>query len=172
MIFCLLSDFSDFFFLSCFLLVTVAIFKHTETAAPTDVAPLVVAVSSDRGLCGGIHSSISKNVKRFVAKNNTAPIVILGVKAKNQISRDYRKNVVLHFEQVAKNVPVWVESAMIADEIISAGKGDALTSLFYNKFKSVIAFETQQLPVFSTEIIAASRMFDKFLNIFFLFLTD
>jgi F-type H+-transporting ATPase subunit gamma len=118
---------------------------------------LVVACSSDRGLCGGIHSAISKNVRRFVAKNPESPIIILGMKAKNQISRDYRENIVMTFEQVAKNVPTWYESAVIADNILSNGQGTGLTKIFYNYFKSVIAYETRALPVFTAEQIAASR---------------
>ncbi|KAJ3413740.1 atp3 gamma subunit of the F1 sector of mitochondrial F1F0 ATP synthase [Chytridiales sp. JEL 0842] len=133
-----------------------ALFKHTETAEPENAQPLVIACSSDRGLCGGIHSNISKNVRRFLANSNESPIVIIGMKAKNQISRDYRDNIVMTFEQVAKNVPNWMESSLIADQIIANGSANNLTKIFYNHFKSVIAYEIRSVPVYTAEQIAAS----------------
>ncbi|KAJ3327892.1 atp3 gamma subunit of the F1 sector of mitochondrial F1F0 ATP synthase [Blyttiomyces sp. JEL0837] len=133
-----------------------AVFKHTDTTEAELTKPLVIAVSSDRGLCGGIHSSISKGVKRFVAKNEASKIAILGIKAKAQIQREYRDNIVISFDQVSKNLPTWLEAATIADNIIASGFDVDGTKIFFNKFKSVIAFETTNIPVFSLETIQAS----------------
>ncbi|KAI8834490.1 ATPase, F1 complex, gamma subunit domain-containing protein [Chytridium lagenaria] len=91
----------------------IALFKHAETPDAL-TKPVVVACSSDRGLCGGIHSSISKGVKRYVATVPEAPIAILGLKARNQIQREYRANIAITFDQVAKNIPTWFEASIIA----------------------------------------------------------
>jgi F0F1-type ATP synthase gamma subunit len=64
-------------------------FEHAGTVSLTTAAPLAVAVSSDRGLCGGIHSSVSKATKRYLAKVETPQVVILGQKAKSQITREF-----------------------------------------------------------------------------------
>ncbi|KAJ3117098.1 atp3 gamma subunit of the F1 sector of mitochondrial F1F0 ATP synthase [Phlyctochytrium bullatum] len=133
-----------------------ALFKHAETPDADLSKPLVVAVSSDRGLCGGIHSMISKNVKRYVAEVPQSSIVVLGQKARNQIQRDYRKSIAITFDQVAKNVPTWFESAIIADQIIASGIEADGAKIFYNQFKSVIAYETTSVVVPSVEVIAAS----------------
>ena len=49
---------------------------------------LLVALSSDRGLCGGIHSSICKNIKAKLADDsaNTA-IICVGDKARSILQR-------------------------------------------------------------------------------------
>ncbi len=52
---------------------------------------LIIAVSSDRGLCGGIHSSITKAIKASLneeaaqARNNQ--VVIIGDKVRGQLAR-------------------------------------------------------------------------------------
>ena len=64
------------------------LFKQSEVEAPKEGGrDLFVVVSSDRGLCGGIHSSVSKKTRAAVAKLTKAggeepSVVVLGDKAK------------------------------------------------------------------------------------------
>jgi F-type H+-transporting ATPase subunit gamma len=135
-------------------------YEHAGTKSETP-AELVIAVSSDRGLCGGIHSSISKATKRYLAKNKSN-VVIIGQKAKSQIIREYKESISLTFDGVAKNQPTWAEAAILGDEIISKKVSAGSTKIFYNSFKSVIAFETTGLDVFSGDILKTSRIFLQF----------
>ena len=50
---------------------------------------LVVALSSDRGLCGGIHSSVAKYIRFMVEEeaNADTKLIIVGDKAKAILSR-------------------------------------------------------------------------------------
>ena len=52
---------------------------------------LMIGVSSDRGLCGGIHSSITKAIKAELAQEEAAArnnkVVIIGDKVRTQLSR-------------------------------------------------------------------------------------
>ncbi|KAI9324735.1 ATP synthase F1, gamma subunit [Obelidium mucronatum] len=131
-----------------------SLFKHIEATEKDSAKPLVVAVSSDRGLCGGIHSSISKAVKRYVAlKPEGSEIVAIGQKARAQIQRDYRKNIIMHFDQVTKVAPLWLEASIITDQILSNGVEVDGGQVVYNKFKSVIAYEAAAIPVHSVETI-------------------
>lgn len=134
-----------------------SLYEHAKTKSDAP-ASLVIAVSSDRGLCGGIHSSISKASKKYLAKNN-ASVVIIGQKAKSQIIREYKNSVSYTFDGVAKNIPLWSESAIIGDAILSKKLASGSTKIFYNSFKSVIAFETTGLDVYSGEILKSSRKF-------------
>ncbi len=147
------------YFYIFFLILLLAFFEHAGTTSPETTTPLVVTVSSDRGLCGGIHSSVSKATKRFLAKNKDASVVILGQKAKSQITREYKMGVKLTFDGVAKNAPTWMESALIADEILNSKQKFEAGKIFYNSFKSLIAFETKTLPIYSTESIKNSCKF-------------
>ncbi|KAI8617728.1 ATPase, F1 complex, gamma subunit domain-containing protein [Chytriomyces sp. MP71] len=134
-----------------------SLLKHIEVAEKETTKPLVIAVSSDRGLCGGIHSSISKAVKRYMAANHQeGEIAVLGQKARNQIQREYRKNIVIHFDQVTKVAPSWLEASMIADQILTQGLHLEAGQIIYNQFKSVISYEATPLAIHSAETIAAA----------------
>lgn len=105
---------------------------------------LILACSSDRGLCGAIHSSVSKLCRRLAAQDHgNTQIVVLGDKAKPQISRDSRRNIVMNFNQVGKNIPTFLDALAIWQEIRASEKlnyGQAF--LVYNRFVSAISFDT------------------------------
>merc|ERR1711937_556932 len=64
-----------------------------DEAAPKQVT---VAVSSDRGLCGGIHSGIAKFIKNDERHNNPdldTKIVVNGDKARGILNRMYSKDI-------------------------------------------------------------------------------
>lgn len=110
--------------------------------------PIVIACSSDRGLCGAIHSSISKLAKRYARLHPQAAIVVLGDKAKPQIAREARRQIHLAFNQVGKAIPT-VADAMAVMRVIEKEEERVLDRpmvIFYNRFKSVIAYEPEALP--------------------------
>lgn len=107
------------------------VFKNAE--APSDGTKLFVVVSSDRGLCGGIHSSVTKQTRRLLAEgsNADAPIVVLGDKSKAQLVRLAPNNLALTFNQVGKDVPTFADAATIADLITTSGiKFDSVQNFF------------------------------------------
>lgn len=119
-------------------------------ATPSPVKPeksLVVAVSSDRGLCGAVHSSISKTIKAVVRENPNTRIAVIGDKARNQLQREYRRNIDMSFNQIGRMVPTYAEASLIADQLL-AGNYDVMT-LYFNHFRSVIAHETQPKRIFT-----------------------
>lgn len=114
-------------------------------------------MSSDRGLCGGIHSSVSKATKRFIAKNPTALSAILGQKAKSQVQREYRSNIFISFDGVTKNLPSWFEAALIGDGILASQPDFSSANIIYNSFKSVIAFETTTIKLPGIKLLSSAR---------------
>src|SRR4051812_46376539 len=75
------------------------VFEQAETKAVEgeNKKTLIVVASSDKGLCGGIHSGLSKRVRRLLAEKPDADIVVLGEKCKAQLSRSSSKNIVMSF---------------------------------------------------------------------------
>lgn len=83
-----------------------------------------MAVSSDSGLCGGIHSTISRAVRADEAKE-AGDLVVVGDKPKAQLSRSFPDRFKVTFGGVGKDVPTFAEASAIADEITkSAGDWD------------------------------------------------
>lgn len=138
---------------------------ESEIVTQTPKAPqLLIACSSDRGLCGAIHSSVSKFTKKCIENlqlAQTAEIIILGDKSKPQIARTCRKNIVMSFNQVGKNIPTLTDAIGIVQLIMKqqtdkfvekekeSTEAEAEIKIIYNSFKSIIAYETIPVNIYS-----------------------
>lgn len=120
---------------------------------------MYVTASSDRGLCGGIHSSVSKATRRAMEQNPTSELVVLGDKPKAQLQRVFAKNIRLSFNQIGKDTPTFAEASAIVDAIKRANITYDDARIVYNRFNSVISYEAVSIPVYSEEAIKASPKF-------------
>ncbi|EGF78000.1 hypothetical protein BATDEDRAFT_91114 [Batrachochytrium dendrobatidis JAM81] len=130
--------------------------KHVDVPATKGDDALVITVSSDRGLCGGIHSSVSKATKSFIAQNPKASNAILGLRARTQIAREYRENILISIDGVTKNIPTWYEAALIGDIVLAEKPTFDSASIIYNHFKSLIAYDATIISVPSAKSLAAA----------------
>ncbi|GMG32691.1 unnamed protein product [Ambrosiozyma monospora] len=137
-------------------------FEVSETKAPEEQEKtLLIAVSSDKGLCGSIHSSIAKNARKKLAEIPNADVVTIGDKIKVQMLRTHADNLVLSFNGIGKEAPTFYESSLIADEIAKLGSYDRVEVL-YNKFLSSVAFEPTYVDSFTAASIDASAKLSTF----------
>lgn len=117
---------------------------------------VIVTISSDKGLCGGINSTAVK-VSRAVRKLNAGPdaetkFVIVGEKAKVQLIRDSKQDIELSITELQKNPLNYTQVSVIGDDILKNVQFDALRIIF-NKFSSVVSFLPTMSTVLSPEII-------------------
>lgn len=134
------------------------VFEKAETKAEGDNKVLFVIASSDKGLCGGIHSGLSKTTRRLLAAKPEADLVILGEKAKAQLSRTFPNNIVLSFSNVCKDVPTFADAQAIADQIALLPTDYSSIKIIYNKFLNAQSYEPAEIEAFSEEAITQSRM--------------
>ncbi|RKP10181.1 ATP synthase F1, gamma subunit [Thamnocephalis sphaerospora] len=139
-----------------------SLFEQAETTAPADAKTLMITVSSDRGLCGGIHSSVSKYTKRAAAVAPEMGIVVLGDKAKAQVGRDVGASVQLSFNQLGKAAPTYAEACAVVDVLRESDVTFDHARLVYNRFNSVIAYEATEIPVYSEEVFKNSAKFSQY----------
>ncbi|KXN74576.1 ATP synthase F1 gamma [Conidiobolus coronatus NRRL 28638] len=139
-----------------------AALEHLEPKVEGEVSKAAVTVSGDRGLCGGIHSSVSKATKAYLKENTEARVFVLGDKAKAQLSRGFRQYIDVSFNQIGKSVPTWAESADIAETILSSETKFDQYDIVYNKFVSVIAYEASKVKAYSLDAIKASAGFSAY----------
>lgn len=135
------------------------VFENAETKAleGDDKKYLIVVASSDKGLCGGIHSGLSKKVRRMLVEKPNADIVVLGEKCKAQLARSNGKNIVLSFAGVGKDIPTFADAQAIADQISLLPTDYASIQIVYNKFINAQSYEATPIEAFSEEAIANSR---------------
>lgn len=138
------------------------VFKEAE-AKPTDEGrELVIVASSDKGLCGGIHTSLSKYTRGVIGKSPESEVVVLGEKSKGQLQRSIGKNIKLSFNQVGKAIPTYSEAAQITDTILSSGLEFDRVTIVYNEFVSSMSFGTVGIPVFSEQALVDAAKFSQY----------
>lgn len=140
------------------------VFEKAETKPTESGKTLIIVASSDKGLCGGIHSQLTKNVRRRLAADPSADVVVLGEKVKAQLSRSSGKNIRLSFSNVGKNVPTFAEAQAVADQISQLDTTYDNVEIIYNAFKSAISYEPAAIPAFSEEVFKASGTLLQFLG--------
>lgn len=131
---------------------------ETKPLEGEDKKTLLVVCSSDKGLCGGIHSGLSRYIRRLYAeKPNAYELVILGEKCKAQLQRTQAKDIQLTFSGVGKDIPTFAEAQAIADQVVSLPTDYAEVKVLYNKFVNAQSYEPSTIDAFSEEAIMASR---------------
>jgi ATP synthase F1 gamma subunit len=138
------------------------VFDSAETKPLEDKKTLLVVCSSDKGLCGGIHSGLSRATRRMLEADPKLDIAIIGEKCKAQLGRSNGKNVVLNFAGVGRDVPTFADAQAIADQICLLPEEYASIKIMYNKFINNQSYEPTPIEAFSEEAIANSPNFAAF----------
>jgi len=134
------------------------VFQAAETAAAEadERKSLVIVCSSDKGLCGGIHSGLSRRIRRMAAEEPPFDLVIIGEKSKAQLQRTNAKNIQLSFAGIGKNVPTFADAQAIADRIVLLPTEYTDVKILYNRFINATSYEPTFIEAFSEEAIAQS----------------
>lgn len=123
----------------------------------------VIAVTSDRGLCGGVNSSIVKKVKSMISHNRDVnhAIMLLGDKGRDGLARVHGNNIIVSFKDVFK-VPVsFPQVCLIAEDILNRDYDEIV--LVYNEFISVISQEVIEKPIVGLKaLMASAEAFDEY----------
>ena len=136
-----------------------AVFEQAETKPleGDDKKTLIVVASSDKGLCGGIHSGLTKRVRKMLLEKPNADIVVLGEKCKAQLGRSNPKNIQLSFAGVGKDIPTFADAQAIADQISLLPGDYGSIQIVYNKFINATSYEATPVEAYSEEAIVNSR---------------
>ncbi|XP_071806194.1 ATP synthase subunit gamma, mitochondrial-like [Asterias amurensis] len=114
---------------------------------------LIIGISSDRGLCGGIHSSIAKAIRASINEKPegvNSKIVCVGDKVRTQLVRTHRNYLALAVNEYGRTSPSFFEASKIAAEILSLGDFDS-GEIHFNRFRSVVSYNTSVQPLVSME---------------------
>ena len=140
------------------------VFQQSQVEAPSDAKKLYVVISSDSGLCGGIHSSVSKFTRRNINEAGEAEnqIVVVGDRARNQLTRTNGDDIKLSFNQIGKQVPTFADAATIADIILSSGVEFDQVNLVYNQYTSQISYDAAIVKAYAEKALNNSEGFKSY----------
>ncbi|CAG9466843.1 unnamed protein product [Pedinophyceae sp. YPF-701] len=122
---------------------------------------LTMAVTSDRGLCGGINSTVSKYtraVSKMDGMGEDHRLVVVGEKGRSQLQRDLGKQFAMSITDTAKTKLTFASAAMIAEEVLK--EEPEVVRMIFNRFVSAISYKptvaTALGPVQMQEALAAT----------------
>merc|ERR1712173_161724 len=117
---------------------------------------LYVALTSDRGLCGGVHSSICKTIRNELLEKpslDNVGIICVGDKSRAQLGRLFGKNVLCVGSEIGRLPPQFGDAAKIASAILNSGFEYDQGKMYYNEFKSVVSYKTSEMPIYSLNAV-------------------
>ena len=136
------------------------VFEKAETK-PVDgegKKALTVICSSDKGLCGGVHSGLSRRIRKKLSEKPEDELVIIGEKCKAQLGRSNGKNIVMSFAGIGKDVPTFADAQAIADQISLLPGDYSSVRIMYNKFINATSYEPTIIEAYSEEAITGSGL--------------
>ncbi len=132
----------------------------------SDKVHLLVVCTAERGLCGAFNSSIARlardHANALKAQGKTVKILCVGKKGYDQLKRQFEKDIIELIDLRAFKQVGYVNAEGIAQNILArfaAGEFDVAT-LFFSKFKSVIAQIPTAQRIIPAEIAAGAKATD------------
>jgi len=117
---------------------------------------LIVAITSDRGLCGGVNSSIIKASIAILRAHPETKAFLVGEKAKTSLQREFGPSIAGSVSEVGANKRTsFIEVAQLA-ELLTQQPYNNVTVL-YNYFNSILSFTTTKKVFPSPKIFVASE---------------
>ena len=112
-----------------------------------DAKHLIVAATSERGLCGGFNSSIVRLVRararELAAKGSKVMVLTIGKKGREQLKSEFEEVMIGHVDlSEHRRIPYSVADEIARDLLLRFGRGEFDTArIFFSRFKSVIVQE-------------------------------
>jgi len=125
---------------------------------------LYVALTSDRGLAGAVHSSICKNIRQTLHDKIAAgesldnvKVLCVGDKSRAFMARFFPKQLIMVGSEIGRLPPTFNDAAKIANAIMTCGHDFDNGKLLYNYYKSVVSYDTTEIPIFSQEAVTGAE---------------
>ncbi|XP_042866839.1 ATP synthase subunit gamma, mitochondrial-like [Penaeus japonicus] len=137
-----------------------AAFYDKAEVKPLEDKPqqVIVACSSDRGLCGAIHSSICKHIKAELAGDaSKAAIICVGDKSRAQLQRTLASSIIAQVGEVGRKPATFEDAGRIMSFILNSGYDFGSGKIVYNKFKTVVSYDTLEMPFYPSDAIGAGE---------------
>jgi F-type H+-transporting ATPase subunit gamma len=138
-----------------------AFYEKAEVTPPEDAKnKLIIAMTSDRGLCGAIHSSVARLIRNQLQNSSdNVKIVCVGDKSRSLLQRLFSPLILFHAKDIGRMPPQFEDASKVSSMILESGYQFDAGMIVYNKFKSVVSYTTTELPIFSlSSVMAAPKL--------------
>jgi F-type H+-transporting ATPase subunit gamma len=131
-------------------------YSQAEVASDKEAPKeLYVAMTSDRGLAGAVHSSVSKAIRAEISEKDLSnvKVICVGDKSRTFFQRFFKDNLIMVGSEIGRLPPQFGDASKIANAILTCGFEFDTGKMFYNKYNSVVSYTTTPLPIFSQETV-------------------
>ena len=149
--------------------------RNLLTGDEKDQIHLLILFTSERGLCGGFNSIVTRTlrdkIEKLIDQNKTVKIVCVGKKGYDILKRQYSEMITEVIDMREVKSITYQDAKNISDKVVKMffdGEFDKC-SIFYNEFKSVISQIPTEQQVIPIEIISQEAAEEKKEDSFFEF---
>jgi ATP synthase F1 gamma subunit len=126
---------------------------------------LSLALSSDKGLCGGINSRVVKEIKLQIgsaedAGTPTPEVMICGGKVRDGLARTHGAHIVTTMDECYNKPVTFSLASFVTEQMLS--KSGVEYNIIGNKFKSVIAQDVETTKIKGPECLGGSGVLDEY----------
>ncbi|XP_017142547.1 ATP synthase subunit gamma, mitochondrial [Drosophila miranda] len=135
-------------------------FEKTEIVPDEKAEPkkLFIAVTSDRGLCGAVHTGVARLIRGEMATEHAnTKIFCVGDKSRAILARLYGKNILMVANEIGRLPPTFLDASKIAHEVLNTGYEYTEGKIVYNKFRSVVSYQCSTLPIYGGPTVEKSE---------------
>lgn len=125
---------------------------------------LFVAITSDRGLAGAVHSNVNKAIRakleaKVAAGENLDNVKILcvGDKSRAFFQRFFPKQILMVGSEIGRLPPTFNDASKVANAMLTSGYEFDNGKLLFNYYKNVASNETLEIPIYSQDLITSSE---------------
>jgi F-type H+-transporting ATPase subunit gamma len=125
----------------------------TENADAPAGSKVIILASSDRGLCGALHTNLARAAHQArLAHGGDAKYVVLGDKARITLkSLGEEQHCLITAKEICRNPPTFADTSAVAEELLNSDYNWASGTIFYNFHKSAMTQEIKEMPVSSEQ---------------------
>ena len=126
---------------------------------------LLLALSSDKGLCGGINARVVKEVKiacdAAESAGTTPPeVLICGGKVRDGLQRTHGKHIITTIDEAYGKGVTFSLAAFVTEQMLAKSGTDY--GILGNRFKSVMTQETETTTIKGPEALGGSGILDDY----------
>lgn len=133
-------------------------YEKAEVAAKEEEPKkLYIAVTSDRGLCGAVHTGVARHIRGDLAADPNIKVICVGDKSRAILQRLYSKNIEMVCNEVGRLPPTFLDAAKLTNAILNLGYEYTDGKIIYNKFKSVVSYAVADMPIFSLKSVESAE---------------
>ncbi|CAI6359783.1 unnamed protein product [Macrosiphum euphorbiae] len=130
----------------------------TEAVETGDNNKLIVAITSDRGLCGAVHTNVAKTIRNELSTESVespqSKVFCVGDKSRALLQRLYAQNIAVVANEVGRKPPTFLDASKVANELVQLDFNSG--KIVYNRFKTVVSYQTEEVPLLSAKTMLAA----------------